>query len=189
MADPYGVLGYADYDILGEVLGDDDLMGDDELLLGDDFDILGARRRKKKKSGAARQVALARAAQRGALVNPVTPSTVRRLGLPLDSGSTLVAAGASTSIVVQPNVTIRPERLKIADECASAFRITSVAIGRRLQFAAGGSLSASLYRASNPNNEVQWDTADKREPIEFQVTNDSGASARFMGELVGTVVE
>ncbi len=179
-------------DPYGDMEGEFDILGDDEAqaLLGEllgysDYDILGAARR----SPAASRLMQQRAAQRGAVVTRRSPSNVRRLGLPFDTGSTLIAAAAQATITVQPNVTIRPERLKVAPSCADAFRITSVAIGRRLQFAAGGSIHASLYSALNPNNQVQWDTADKREPIEMVVVNDSGAGARFMAELIGTVVE
>lgn len=185
MADPYSLVLGEDYDILGDILGDDDV-GDDALLLGNDYDILGAARRSKKNRGNA---ALARAATKGAIVRERQKTQVRRLPLPLDTGAVLVAAGATAVITVQPNVTTRPEKFSVAPESAPHFTIDSISIGRKLQLGSGGSIAASLYDARNPDNGVQWDTADRREPIEFRVTNQSAAPARFMGLLIGTTVE
>lgn len=180
MADPYALVLGEDYDILGDILGDDD---DESLVLGD-YDILGAAKRRKGHSAAA-----ARAAARGAVVRPRQKTQMRRLPLPLDSGATLIAAGASATITVQPNVTTRPEKFSVAPESSPHFTIDSVSIGRKLQLGSGGSIAASLYDARNPDNGVQWDTADRREPIELRVTNQSAAPARFMGLLIGTTVE
>lgn len=186
MADPFSLVLGEDYDILGDVLGDDDDVSGDALLLGNDYDILGAARRSKKSRNS---VAMQRAASRGAIVRERQKTQVRRLPLPLDSGATLIAAGASATITVQPNVTTRPEKFSVSPESSPHFTIDSISIGRKLQLGSGGSIAASLYDARNPDNAVQWDTADRREPIEIRVTNQSAQAARFMGLLIGTTVE
>ena len=171
------VLGSHRVDVLGN-------QGVDILGYGD-TDILGALRI----LGAARGRGMGQLRASGAASNGVrthAPSETRRLGMPIDSGTT-IAGGASATISVTPLDPFRTEALSFDPSIAASFIVTGATVGRKSQLNGSGALACTLAPPTNPF-PVQWDTAQTSQPLLISVTNTSSSALRFMGQLLGTVV-
>lgn len=177
-------MGYMD--ILGsdvDIMGDDDVGDDLADLLGED-DILGAGRRRGGRSSAVKRLMQ----RRGTLVRTERPTNARRLTVGVDSGATLILAGAASTIVVQPVEPFRTELFSVNPTIAPQFLITQVLVGRKSQLVGTGSINASAFASNNPLSAVQWDTAQTAQPLSIAVLNNSLESLRFMATLFGTTV-
>lgn len=190
----YNVLG--DDDDLGdlEVLGNDDDLGDDDdvgaLEVLGAYDILGAKKRRfrmggKRKKSYARRLA----ASRGTVVRSQSAIASRRLTIGVDSGATPIAAGATATIVVQPVEPFRAELFAVDPTIAPSFLITSILVGRKSQLVGTGAVNAATFSAVNPLAAVTWDTAQTSQPISIAVLNNTGGALRFMATLFGTAVD
>lgn len=192
-------MGYNEY-ILGDdddLLGDVDILGDDDDV-GDEVDVLGALeilgasrrgRRNRKRSKGRAAVARAVMARNATLVRRANPSAVRNLTLGVDSGTTAVAAGASTTVTVNPVEPFRCTAFMVDPTIAPSFLITSILVGRKSQLVGTASISAATFSALNPLARVSWDTAQTSQPISIAITNNSGGALRFLATLFGDAVD
>jgi peptidoglycan hydrolase-like protein with peptidoglycan-binding domain len=102
-----------------------------------------------------------------------------------------IAAGATVSIVVQPQIWFRGENLVVDAATAANFSIASLQVGVTPQVAVGnGALPATLF-APNQNGALDYemDLCDPGTQITLQVTNTSGAAAPFVCVLFGHEVQ
>lgn len=181
-------------DIMGDDdLGYDDLLGDVQVQ-GDDLlgalQILGARKARKnrgRRGGSNAAANLARS--RGTVVKETGPTDSRRLVMGVDSGTTLIAAGASSTIVINPVEPFRTELFSVDPTIAPSFIITSILVGRKSQLVGTAAVNASVFAGNSPLSAVQWDTAQTSQPISIAVTNNTGGALRFMAALFGTSVD
>lgn len=182
------------YDLVGdELVGDeveDILSGDDDDGIGYDLeDIVGAAVAQATGRAPNRAAMAARIAERGASVVRKRKATKsRKYVLSLDSSST-IAAAASSNVQNQPQVLFRPERLMIDATLAASFLVNSFVIGKNSQFAASGSVPASMFAQTAVGGTLKLDTAQVSALVVLNVTNTSAGALRFTAGLIGQAIE
>lgn len=160
-------------------IGDDELIGADdvEALLGDDYDV-GASR-------AMTRAVAARRASGGTLLKESSPTKSRQYVLGFDSVA-LVGAGLSATIVSQPQVIFRPERLVVSQP---GFLIQDFRVGKNSQFASAGAVPSEAFQANAFGVRLKCDTAQVSSQITIIVTNITAGGIRFTAALFGDAVE
>jgi hypothetical protein len=133
------------------------------------------------------QLAL-KAAQQTASTTPVivpgNPGTTARTGFSFDS-TTTVAAGASTTITVQPQMPMKIDRLSTAN---TSFLIDDFKIGTKSQFAAIGSFPSEAFAPNAVRNDVTFDPVLNGYQTSVRITNVGGSAARFVLSCFGEVI-
>lgn len=116
---------------------------------------------------------------------PVTKGRVYTLGFP----ATVIAAGASATIVTQPQVPFKGHRLVIPSDFAGAVSITDLKVGKNSQFATSAAVPGRTFTEFAVGMDLGLDTAQISQQITLAVTNTSGSSITFTASLIGSAVE
>ena len=184
---PYDIL--AADDILGldvygtELRGDSDL---DYLLAGADDAAMAPAATSAAATAARRKGALRQIAERDAIA--VVPRAYNRGRTYFQGfGPTVVAAGATANIIVQPQVTFKPNRLTVPSDIAGAIQINDLKIGQASQFPSSNALPARGFTEFAVDSGLNFDTAQVSQQVSINVTNVSGASVTFLAMLRGRV--
>lgn len=179
------------WDIMGDQNGGRGpvLVGDDDLasilaVAGDDDDGGGALVTQAQRQRAASMI-LSRNAK---LLQETQPNRARRFPLGFASNGT-VAPGAQASIVAQPQVLFRGERLIVPSDVAGDFTIDDCKVGKDSQFVAAGPIPARTLQENAWGVDFQLDTAQISQNVQLLVTNISGAARQFRATLIGSAVE
>ena len=107
---------------------------------------------------------------------------------PLPITATSVAAGATAVISMQPQRTIRVERIVVPRSLTDDFVINSVNVGQEPQFVADGSLPEHIFAPDEVGICLKGDTANVGNLITVSVTNTSAGALTFRGAILGTVL-
>ena len=121
----------------------------------------------------------------GGVVVDTGPTKDRELPVGVDSGATLILAGASQDIQIQPQVDFRVERLIAANSLAPNFSIRDVKVGKDSQLVASGEIPAETFSNLSVGVGLKGDVCRVGQIITVSVVNTSGAPARFRGSLIG----
>lgn len=116
------------------------------------------------------------------------PEKMRENVMGLDSVST-IAAAATANVGGNPQVTFRPDRLVIPATIAASFLLNSFTVGRLPQFVNNTAVPAEAFTQAGVGVRLKGDTAQISQTINLNVTNISGAAARFTAALIGPIVE
>jgi len=116
---------------------------------------------------------------------PVTKSREYPVGFP----TTVIAAGATVNIFLQPQVPFRGRRLIVPSDIAGALLINDLKVGKNSQFATQGPVPARVYSEFGVGVDMNLDTAQISQQISLNVTNTSGAAVTFNAAILGTAVE
>lgn len=207
-------LGYGDLMSLMGLDDDDDDMGDDDDddfagdYVGDDvadylmgFNPLNMFRRKKKggkknalvksaagnalmKQALANQMAKRISQQKALLVNK-PPQYDGEIPLGFDSGAN-IAAGATATISTNPQVLFRPQRFVVPASIASSFTVDDIKIGNQSMFPNSTPNPAETFSQLGVGVGMKLRTAQIAMAVSVDVTNISGAAARFRATMIGT---
>ncbi len=180
---------------MDEILGadDDDIFGDDDDEVGDDgtAEILGAAIRKiaKRNPGAAsslaKRLAGARAAG-GVIVHNKSPSDLRDQVLPFPT--TAITTLASVIITTQPQRKFRGERLVVPSTQAPDFLILDLSIAQEPQFVAPGAVAATIFSEVAVGVRLKGKTANLGALVSLTVQNTNAATRTINASILGTVV-
>jgi len=186
-----------DEDLLDELFAGDDDEDEDDIIAGL-YDIIAGRsgrRRKKKRKGrkksrarAIKQILQRRLAEKGAVVRQTGPTKAREWQLNFDS-ETPVPGGATRTIIRQPQVIFRGERLIVPSDIAGQFLIVDIIVGQRSQFAATGSAPARTYQENAVGSRLALDTAQISQNLVLRVENIGSTDQRFVASMIGTIVD
>jgi hypothetical protein len=137
------------------------------------------------------QAAMAqRLAQLGLITQTSAPTKAREYPLGFDSGSTLIIAGGSASVINRPQVVFRTERLVVPSDIGGGFVIDDLIVGKNSQFASNSvAVPARVFDERGVGVRLAGDTAQISQDIILKVTNVSGAPARFRAAVIGPAVE
>ena len=214
--DPLALLGVSgeDYADVGDE--DDDVEGEDYADVGDEDDDVegtydvGARKRKRSASALrarqARALKKSRVAQRNQAAAAAASAKQARkarqmnrlqafakagrlpqLALPVDSGAT-VAAGNTLDVQPQPTRPLRITDFIVSPDIAASFRINRLEIAGVNLWAGGGAIDASCFVPTVTRPPLQSVILHAGVPAVVNVTNKSGAAARFTAVLYGIPV-
>ena len=115
----------------------------------------------------------------------ITPNN-RKRQLPVGvTSSAAIAAGASFTIPVNPQVPFELDRLVAAQSIAPFFQLEDVKIGKDSQLIASGAVPAEVFSNVSVGVGLKGDPAYPGIQISIIVTNISGAPAFFRGALIG----
>lgn len=167
---------YYGADELSELFGDDQIVGDDEII-GDDDE-------PNEFSGRARGGTRVRG---GLRVMQKQKNTLYKQPLPLPASAS-IAAGASSFVVVQPQRTIRVERLVVPRSIVDDFTVDAVNVGQEPQFVAEGAIPADVFAPDAVGVGLKGDTANVGNTITVRFTNVSAGAAIFRATILGTVL-
>lgn len=103
-------------------------------------------------------------------------------------GPTVIAAGATVNIIVQPQVTFKGKRLVIPSDFAGAILLNDLKIGNISQLPSSNPIPGRMFTETAVDVEQDFDTAQISQQISLSVTNTSGASVNFSAGLSGIVV-
>lgn len=137
-------------------------------------------------------------AMRGAAPTPIqtTPApqrvettpvgAVREVVQGLDTGPTLVLAGASFPITFNASMLFEPTRLMIGPSVAPLFVIEDIRVAADSLFLSAGAVPGEVYLPDGVGSSaLKRRTAQPGTPISVIVTNIDGAPQRFRGALFG----
>jgi len=168
--------------------GDEELIGDEEIISGADYvgddDIarllaMGAAAAPAHRSLPGRRVTTVQARQ----------GLWKRHYLPLNltSGTTVAAAGTGT-LQNNPQRLFKPSRLVIASDVAGLFSVQNLFVGVKPQLVATGSMPARLFSEQSFDTDFEGDTAQISQAISVQVTNTSLGTSAISGAMRGLTV-
>jgi len=116
---------------------------------------------------------------------PPTKSRRYPCGFP----TTTVAAGGTATVIAQPQIPFRGERLVVPSDIAGALLITDVKVGKNSQLAAGNPLPARAYTEQGWGIDMHLDTADISQFVQLQLLNTSAHDLNFNALMLGRAVE
>lgn len=203
------------YDEIAALMGlddddDDDMEGDDGddgdgLYVGDDVaDYLVGwnpfSRKKKKAKGkmalarraagnqlmqrAMAQQMAAKIAQTKTLIRQKPPEYEGEIPLGFDSGAN-IAALASATITTNPQVLFKPRRFSVPASIAASFTIDDIKIGNTSMFPNSTPNPAETFSQLGVGIGLKLKTAQIAMAVSIDVTNISGAAARFRATMIG----
>lgn len=108
---------------------------------------------------------------------------------PIGFGPQLVAAGATATILVQPQLPFRSERLIVPSTIGAAFDILDFRIGKNSQFVAAGAISAVSFSEVGVGVRLMGDTAQVSQQIVLQVQNITAGDVAFRATLIGKALQ
>lgn len=176
------------YDEIYPPAGDDDELGAED----DVSSLLMAAAGDNWAAGAARRMnpAVRRRLQaNAALVRRREPQRYRVYPLGFDSGSTLIAAAATSTITSRPQVSFKGKRLSVSRASAPSFEITDIKVGKNSQLVTSDAVPAESFTDNSFGSNIDLDTCQQAMNISIAVNNISSASARFRATLFGHAVE
>lgn len=176
-------IGYDDDDL-------DDILGEGDYLVGDDYLVgrMGARRRGRRGGRASRRAVARKRAKAAALVSVEPPTQSRHLVLGFDSGAAGIAAAAAANVTANPQKVFRPERISVNSAIASNFLLNTLLIGTNNQLLGAAGASCDTFSSLSVATTMKMDTAQINSTITMNVTNLSLATLRFLASLIGTSV-
>jgi len=191
-----------------DIIGAEDIFGDDSIALGTEFGyddelssllsgeipIVGAAalaaaspaaaaKRRANKMAMLRHLAARHSA--AVVPRPVTKSREYPVGFP----TTVVPAGATVNVILQPQVPFRGRRLVIPSDIAGAILVNDLKVGKNSQFATQGPVPARVYSEFGVGVDMNLDTAQISQQVSLNITNTSGAAVTFNAAILGTAVE
>ena len=107
----------------------------------------------------------------------------------LGLGSSLVRAGESMNVNVQPQVVFCPERLVIPEGIAGDFIIHDIKVGKNSQLVSTGALPASVFTSRSGGTRMKMDVTQISMLVTVSVTNTSKEDRYFQGVFFGPAVE
>jgi len=151
-----------------------------------------ARQIQMQRAAASRNVraAVAQSAARtpnAAVLRDQRPTHARRY--PLGFVQLAVPAGATVTIIAQPQLTFRPERFVVPRLVAPNFLINQIVIGKNPQLVSVGQIPADAFTEDSVDTSLGLDTANVGQLISLQVVNATIAAADFRAVMIGPVVE
>ena len=108
---------------------------------------------------------------------------------PIGFGPVVVAAGAIATVIQQPQIVFRGERLIVPSDIAGQFDFIQIIVGKNPQLAANGPIAARTFDEQSVGVRLRMDTCQISQQIVLQVQNVGGASATFRATMIGTAVE
>ena len=173
----------ANYDIIGaeELLGTELSFGRSDLaqlLAGDDGGGSDMRR----------QAMVNQLAMRGGAAAVVTRANTKARVYVQGFGPTVIAAGATVNIIVQPQTTFKGKRLFIPSDFAGVILVNDLKIGNVSQLPSSNPLPGRMFTEFAVGVEQDFDTAQISQQISLSVTNTGGAPVTFMAGLKGLIV-
>lgn len=108
---------------------------------------------------------------------------------PIGFGPQLVAAGANATIVVQPQLPFRSERLIVPSTIGAAFDIIDFRIGKNSQFVAAGAISAVSFSEVGVGVRLMGDTAQVSQQIVLIAQNITAGDVTFRATLIGKALQ
>lgn len=173
-----------------DFIGDEELVGDEELIsgadyVGDDPDIsrllaMGAAAGHRRNPAPAGQKVSTVNARQGLWKKHYLP-------LNLSSGTTIAAAG-SGNLQNSPQRLFKPSRLVIPSDVAGLFSVTGVFIGVKPQLVATGNMPARIFSEASFDNGFEGDTAQVSQIVLVGVTNNSLGTSPISGAMRGLTV-
>ena len=103
----------------------------------------------------------------------------------VDSGAVLIAVGATATITVTPQKRHIPEKLVLSEAIAGSFLINGIFAGVEPVLATTGAISAAIFVQDSTAGQFKSVIMDVGMDFSVQVTNISGAPARFTTTVVG----
>ena len=200
----YNMFGYQD--IIGtEFAGAEDIIGADDdllaLLAGDSLSVFGAdpaamapaapaqSLAQRVQSAAAKKAFVQQLALRGNGAAVVTRGPSKSRKYAQGFCPTVINAGATVNIIVQPQVTFKGKRLFIPSDFAGAILVNDLKIGNTSQLPSSNPLPGRAFTEFAVGVEQDFDTAQISQQISLSVTNTSGAAVTFTAMLNGIVVQ
>jgi len=119
-------------------------------------------------------------------IRETNPNQARVLYLGFDSGSD-VAAGSTVNVNTNTQDVFKPRKIIIPATIAPLFVINDIKVGNISQFSSSSAVPAEAFVAGSVAADVNFDTAQVSQQITFNVSNVSGAAARFRAAICGYV--
>lgn len=206
------------YDDIGDLVGVEDLVGEDYEDYDDDEELaalLGAggfsrfyrgsaprmmtartvrdhrARRNVQKAITQRAIDVAKAVKKveqGTLLRKTEPTKSREFPIGFDSVNT-IAAGAAATLTQRPQIVFRPERIVVPAAVAAFFQITDVKVGKNSQFVSAGAVPAATFAETAFGVRLKMDTCQISQDLIIDVTNIDVAARRFLASMIGESVE
>lgn len=118
------------------------------------------------------------------------PTKARQFPLGFDSGAILIPALGTASVINNPQVVFKSERLVVPSDIGGSFVIDDVIVGKNSQFASNAvGIPARTFDERGVGVGLAGDTAQISQNVIIKVTNTSGAPARFRATIIGPAVE
>jgi len=118
------------------------------------------------------------------------PTKARQFPLGFDSGPVLIPALGTASVINNPQVVFKTERLVVPSDIGGSFVIDDVIVGKNSQFASNAvGIPARTFDERGVGVGLAGDTAQISQNVIIKVTNTSGAPARFRATIIGPAVE
>lgn len=172
-----------------EIIGEDELIGDvvDEVLESlsgdeDDDEDLGAVKARIKKKIKRKFQPIVRKA-----LTKVRSSQFRNY--PIGLGITTVAAGATATVNVNPQLPFKPVRLSIPASISAGLMIVDVQVGTSSQFAGPGEICVECFDIAATDTRLKGDTAVPGVVISITVRNPTAGPLPLEGMIVGDVAQ
>lgn len=128
--------------------------------------------------------------QNAAVISSPGPTKARRYILGFDSGVALIPNGGTVPVINRPQVVFKSERLVVPSDIAGGFVLNDVVVGKNSQFASNSvGVPARAFDERAEGMMLAMDTAQISQDIIINVTNISGAPARFRASIAGPAVE
>lgn len=108
---------------------------------------------------------------------------------PIGFGPQLVAANAIATIVQQPQLPFRSERLIVPSNIGTAFDILDFRIGKNSQFVSAGAISAVSFSEVGVGVRLMGDTAQVSQQIVIQVQNKTAGPVSFQATVIGKALQ
>jgi hypothetical protein len=112
--------------------------------------------------------------------NAVLAQSMPAVILPVDSGA-LIGAGVTLGMNIVPVSNVRITRFSVSPAIAGSFIVNSILAGRVNLFAGAGSVPADLFAPNSAGPPIEVPMIQAGTIIQVNVTNFSGAAARFIG--------
>ena len=182
------IVGYDPFQFGADIAGPEDIWGGDRDLAqmmgyNPNYQLVGAEGPPPAQQAALRQLAMKHAA---ALV----PRQIRKANdFPLGFGPTVIAAGATVNIIVQPQTPFKGHRLVIPSDFAGAVLINDIKVGKNSQLPSSNPLPGRMFTEFGVGMTLGLDTASISQQISLSITNTSGAPITFTAGLIGKSVE
>lgn len=127
-------------------------------------------------------------AAQGVIVRQQQALVARTYPVGFDSGAA-IAANASLTITVQPQVLFRSERFIVPSDIAGQFLINDIKCGKDSMYAATGPVHARTFDERGVDCGLMLATSQVSQQISVNVTNIGGAPQRFFATMLGKAIE
>ncbi len=126
----------------------------------------------------------------GPTVAASAPGSMREVVQGLDTGTVLVAAGATFAITFNASMLFRPTRLMIGPSVAPLWVVEDIKVAADSLFLQTGAVPAEVYLPDGVGaSALKRRTAQPGTPVQVIVTNIDGAAHRFRGALFGDAAD